>query len=348
MINQIYRVPLNRNPHQSILQAAEFACVSWALGYTRLMLRPHRSAATLLLFLTVSPGALLLADDLTLPSKSVFPADNPWNRDISRKSVDPNSAALLKSIGLTKPLHPDFGTTYQGAPNGIPFIVVGSAQRRVPVQFQYKDESDPGPYPIPPDAPIEGGPAATGDRHVIVIDRDAWKLYELWSSQPEAGGKSWRAGSGAIFDLSSNKLRPAGWTSADAAGLPVFPGLVRYDEVIEKKAILHALRFTCARTRRAYVPPATHFASTLTAANLPPMGMRVRLRADFDISKFPPAAQVILTALKKYGMFLADNGSDWFLSGAPNPRWNDDDLNTLKRVKGSDFEVIQMPSPVTR
>ena len=309
---------------------------------------PSRLTAALLPVLAFASSTLLIAGDLALPAKSIFPADNPWNRDISREPVDPNSAALVKSIGLDKPLHPDFGTTYHGAPNGIPFIVVGGTQPRVPVQFQYKDESDPGPYPIPPDAPIEGGPSAKGDRHVLVIDRDAWKLYELFSSHPEAGGKSWRAGSGAIFDLASNKLRPAGWTSADAAGLPIFPGLVRYDEVMEKKAILHALRFTCVRSRHAYVPPATHFASRLTDANLPPMGMRVRLRADFDISKFPPEAQVILTALKKYGMLLADNGSDWFLSGAPDPRWNDDALNTLKRVKGHDFEVIQMPAPVTR
>ena len=312
------------------------------------MFRPSRLVAPLLLFVAISSRLALTAGDPALPAKGVFPADNPWNRDISREPVDPNSAALVKSIGLEKPLHPDFGTTYQGAPNGIPFIVVGGNQPRVPVQFQYKDESDPGPYPIPAEAPIEGGPAGKGDRHVLVIDRDAWKLYELFSAHPVDGGKSWRAGSGAIFDLASNKLRPAGWTSADAAGLPVFPGLVRYDEVMEKKTISHALRFTCVRTRHAYVAPATHFASKLTDANLPPMGMRVRLRADFDISKFPPAAQVILTALKKHGMLLADNGSDWFLSGAPDPRWNDDDLNTLKRVKGRDFEVIQMPAPVTR
>ena len=312
------------------------------------MSRPSRFAVRFLVFVAASSCLWMIAGDLTLPAKSVFPADNPWNRDISREPVDPNSAAILKTIGLDKPLHPDFGTTYQGAPNGIPFTVVGSGQARVQVKFQYNDESDPGPYPIPPDAPIEGGPAGKGDRHVLVIDRDAWKLYELFSAHPEAGGKSWSASSGAVFDLSSNQLRPAGWTSADAAGLPIFPGLVRYDEVMEKKAILHALRFTCLRTRRAYVPPATHFASRLTDANLPPMGMRVRLRADFDISKFPPAAQVILTALKKYGMLLADNGSDWFLSGTPDPRWNDDALNTLKRVKGHDFEVIRMPVPVTR
>lgn len=312
------------------------------------MFHPSRLAALLLLFIAISSRLALTAGDPMLPAKSIFPADNPWNRDISRDPVDPNSAALVKSIGLEKPLHPDFGTTYQGMPNGIPFVVIGGNQPRVPVQFQYKDESDPGPYPIPAEAPIEGGPSGKGDRHVLVIDRDAWKLYELFSAHSVDGGKSWRAGSGAIFDLASNKLRPAGWTSADAAGLPIFPGLVRYDEVMEKKAILHALRFTCVRSRHAYVAPATHFASKLTDANLPPMGMRVRLRADFDIAKFPPAAQVILTALKKYGMLLADNGSDWFLSGAPDPRWDDDALNTLKRVKGRDFEVIQMPAPVTR
>ena len=307
-----------------------------------------RHAPPLIFFLTVALRLASPAADTALPPKPVFPADNPWNRDISREPVDPNSAALIKSIGLDKPLHPDFGTTYNGAPNGIPFIVVGATQPRIPVQFQYKDESDPGPYPIPADAPIEGGPAAKGDRHVIVIDRDAWKLYEIYSAHPEPGGKAWRAGSGAIFDLSSNKLRPAGWTSADAAGLPIFSGLVRYDEAVEKKVIAHALRFTCVRTWRAYVPPATHFASRLTETKLPPMGMRVRLRADFDISKFPASAQVILNALKKYGMIVADNGSDWFLSGAPDPRWSDDELNTLKRVKGRDFEVVQMGAPVTR
>jgi hypothetical protein len=288
-----------------------------------------------------APGA-------SLQGRQVFPADNPWNRDISHDPVDPNSEALLKSIGLGKGLHPDFGTTYNGAPNGIPYVLVSGTQPRVPVKFDYADESDPGPYPIPPDAPIEGGPKADGDRHVLVLDRDNWKLYELWDSHPINGGKSWKAGSGAIFDLNSNKLRPAGWTSADAAGLPVFPGLVRYDEVMERKVIAHALRFTCVHTRRAYLPPATHFASNKDDPALPPMGMRVRLKADFDISGFPPEAQVILTALKKYGLILADNGSDWYLSGAPDPRWNDDNLNTLKRVKGSDFEVVKMTGLVTR
>jgi hypothetical protein len=309
---------------------------------------PVRVIVPLLFFLAVALPATSFAGDLLLPAKTVFPVDNPWNREIWRDPVDPNSQAILTTIGIEKSLHPDFGTTYQGSPNGIPFVVVGGKQPRVPVQFDYKDESDPGPYPIPPDAAIEGGPAAKGDRHVLVIDRDAWKLYELWSARPDAGGKSWRAGSGAIFDLNSNQLRPAGWTSADAAGLPVFAGLVRYDEVVEKKAIPHALRFTCVRTRRAYIAPATHFASKLIDPHLPPMGMRVRLRADYDISGFPAEAQVILAALKKFGMLLADNGSDWFLSGAPDPRWNDEALQTLKRVKGRDFEVVKMGALITR
>jgi hypothetical protein len=217
----------------------------------------------------------------------------------------------------------------------------------VPITFtDYGDESDPGPYPVPPDAPIEGGPSGTGDRHVIVIDRDNWKLYELFSAFPSGAG--WRAASGAVFDLNSNAVRPAGWTSADAAGLPVFPGLVRYDEVFGRREIPHALRFTAARTRRGYVHPARHFASSNTDPNLPPMGMRVRLKASYDISGFSPAMQVVLRALKKHGMILADNGSNWYLSGAPDPRWNDDELRTLKTLRGSDFEVVKMGTVVTQ
>jgi len=284
----------------------------------------------------------------SLHGKPVFPADNPWNQDISAAPVDPNSAKLIASIGLKTKLHPDFGTEWEGVPNGIPYIVVSGTQRSIPVIFEYADESDPGPYPIPPDAPIEGGPNGTGDRHVIVIDRDNWKLYELFSAFPSKGGASWKAGSGAVFDLRSNAVRPAGWTSADAAGLPVFAGLVRYDEVHELKAITHALRFTAQRTRRAYVHPARHFASDNPDPDLPPMGMRVRLKDSFDIARFSPAMQVILRALKKYGMILADNGSDWYLSGAPDSRWNDDDLHTLRSLKGSDFEVVRMGTVETR
>jgi hypothetical protein len=290
----------------------------------------------------LGPGA-------SLRGKRVFPEDNPWNEDISGLPVDPNSNNLIASIGLNAGLHPDFGTVWAGAPNGIPYVVVAGAQPKVPINFtDYGDESDPGPYPVPPDAPIEGGPNGSGDRHVLVIDRDNWKLYELYSAYPVNGGTSWRAASGAVFDLRSNALRPAGWTSADAAGLPIFPGLVRYDEVFEQQEITHALRFTAQLTRRAYVYPARHFASSSTDPNLPPMGMRVRLKASFDISRFSPAMQVILRALKKHGMILADNGSSWFLSGAPDPRWNDDELSTLNTIRGSDFEVVRMGTIVDR
>jgi len=291
------------------------------------------------------PGAnpVGLGPGASLGGKRIFPADNPWNRDISADPADPNSEKLVASIGADAPLHPDWGTKY-----GIPYVVAPGSQPRVPVTFQYADESDAGPYPVPPDAPIEGGPDAKGDRHVLIIDRDNWVLYELFAAYPEDGGKRWRAGSGAIFDLSSNQLRPWGWTSSDAAGLPVLPGLVRYDEVCQEKAVTHAVRFTCKRTRRAYVPPATHFASRSDDPNLPPMGMRVRLKAGYDTSTFPPAAQVVLAGLKKYGMILADNGGNWFITGAPDPRWNDDEINTLKKVKGRDLEVVKMEGLRTR
>jgi len=281
-----------------------------------------------------------------LPARAVFPADNAWNIAIAADSVDPNSDSLIAACGASRELHPDFGTRYAGAPWGIPFVTVSGSQPRVPVTFGYDDESDPGPYPIPRDAPIEGGPAAGGDRHVLVVDVDDWRLYELFDAHPVNGGASWTAGSGAVFDLSSNALRPAGWTSADAAGLPVFAGLVRYHEVAQG-VIRHALRFTCPVTRRAYVPPARHWASARTSANLPPMGMRVRLKAGVDIASFPADVRVILTALKTYGMILADNGGGFYVSGAPDPRWNDDNIDTMKRLSGADFEVVLMRNVVT-
>ena len=274
-----------------------------------------------------------------------FPDDNPWNTPIDQEPVDPNSDNIIASIGLNKNLHPDFGANWNGGPFGIPYVVVDGDQPRVPMTFDYDDESDPGPYPIPPNAPIEGGPNSDGDRHILVIDRDNKELWETFYSFPNGGG--WHCGSGAKFNLNSNALRPAGWTSADAAGLPIFPGLVRYDEVVLNGEINHAIRFTVSRSRRAYVHPARHWASSSTDVNRPPMGMRVRLKASFDISGYPESAQVILRALKKYGMIVADNGSDWFMSGAPDARWNDSELNTLKQVKGSDFEVVRM-GPITQ
>jgi hypothetical protein len=270
----------------------------------------------------------------------IFTANNEWNRDISDLPVHRMSRTWLRAIGPSDGLHPDFGTVWRGSPIGIPFVVVDSDQPKVKVKFEYDDESDPGPYPIPKGVPIEGGLDAPydSDRHIIMIDPKKKLLYELFQAIPDPVF-GWRAGSGAIFDLSSDDLRPDGWTSADAAGLPVFPGLVRYDEVADGE-IRHALRFTVERTQRAYIHPARHFASRHTDPTLPPMGLRVRLRADYDISEFPRSAQIVLIGLKKYGMLLADNGSDWFISGAPDPRWKDRDLATLKRVKGQDFECV--------
>lgn len=281
----------------------------------------------------------------SLGGRRPFPDSNPWNQDISQSAVDPNSDTLIASIGSNTGLHPDFGTYWEGSPIGIPYVVVSASQPKVPVSFYYGDESDPGPYPVPSDAPIEGGVNSDGDRHILIVDKDNWKLYELYDSHKS--GSRWNCGSGAVFDLNSNALRPAGWTSADAAGLPIFPGLVRYDEVVEQGEINHALRFTVQRSRRAYVSPARHFASSNSSANLPPMGMRVRLKSGFDISGFPAHVQVILRALKKYGMFVADNGSNWYVSGAPDDRWNDDELSSLRDVKGSDFEVVEMGAVVT-
>jgi hypothetical protein len=252
------------------------------------------------------------------------------------------SASYMASIGATVGLHPDFGTVWNGAPNGIPFVSVPGSQPRAGVSFTYADESDPGPYPIPSDAPIEGGPNSSGDRHVLVVDRDACVLYEMFDAHPQSDG-SWTAGSGAVFPLTSNALRPRGWTSADAAGLPILPGLVRYDEV-SAGSIAHALRFTASVTQRAFVWPAGHFASSNTNASVPPMGIRVRLKSSVDISRFSATNQVILTALQTYGMILADNGSSLFISGAPDPRWDDDDLANLRQIVGSNLEVVDESS----
>lgn len=277
-----------------------------------------------------------------------FPPDNVWNTPVDVLPVDPNSHAYVATIGADATAHADFGSgdwpPGSGNPIGIPFVDVPGTQPRVVVTFDYDDESDAGPYPIPPDAPIEGGPQSDGDRHVLVVDREACRLYELYYAWPQADG-AWHAGSGAIFDLSSHTLRPAGWTSADAAGLPILPGLVRYDEVASGE-IRHALRFTAPQTRRAYVWPARHYASSLTGPEYPPMGQRFRLKADFDLSGFSPHVRVILHALKTYGMFLADNGSAWYLSGVPDERWDNDVLHELHQVPGSAFEAVDESSLV--
>jgi hypothetical protein len=278
------------------------------------------------------------------PDCPVFPANNPWNQRVDRLPVAENSAAIIASIGLNDPVHPDFGSgLYDGEPIGIPFAVVGSSTRKVPVTFQYASESDKGPYPLPRGVPIEGGYGSSGDRHVIVVDRDTCTDYELFAAYPHNGGGRWTAGSGAIFNLRSNRLRPAGWTSADAAGLPILPGLARYDEVAAG-SIDHALRFTAPCTAPRYVYPARHEASTCHGANLPPMGLRVRLKASVKISRLPYQARVVAEALKRYGMILADNGSPWYISGAPNKGWNNDALHLLDQLTGKDFQVVDTSS----
>ena len=278
-----------------------------------------------------------------------FPADNAWNTDVSAAPVDPNSDALIASIGLGTGLHPDFGAgLYNGAPIGIPYVVVAGTQAKVAMHWTaYGSESDPGPYPVPLTAPVEGAPDTGGDRHVLVIDRDANRLYELYRAFLNPDG-SWNADCGAVFHLDSDAVRPTaqpGWTSADAAGLPIFPGLAKYEEAARGPGgVRHALRFTVQRSRRAYLPPATHFASSNTSASLPPMGMRVRLKAGYAIpASFSTETRALLTALKSFGMIVADNGSNWYVSGAPDERWNNDALvRELAQVHGSDFEVVRM------
>jgi len=276
------------------------------------------------------------------PSCPIFPANNPWNERVDTLPVAADSQQIIASIGLTTGLHPDFGSgLYDGQPIGIPFDVVSRTTPRYHVRFDYADESDHVAYPIPKTVHIEGGRASTGDRHAILVDKSACRLYELYALYPS--GKGWKAGSGATWNLRSNAVRPAGWTSADAAGLPIFPGLARYDEVA-RGVIDHALRFTVEHTRRAFVYPARHDASSSDDPSLPPMGLRVRLKANVDISGFPRQARIVLQALKTYGMIVADNGASWYISGAPDPHWSNDDLHTLGRITGSDFEVVDTSS----
>jgi hypothetical protein len=295
-------------------------------------LRRTALAALLPLVASAPAGAHALPQ---APDCPVFPDTSVWNKPVGKLPVRKESRTLVDSIGADLRLHADFGSgLWDGGPIGIPITVVDSTTPVSTVDFLYADESDSGPYPIPDDVAIEGGPHADGDRHAVIVDADSCSLYELFSLYP-----SWSAGSGAIWDLSSNELRPLGWTSADAAGLPILPGLAGYDEVAAG-SIDHALRFTVRRSRRSYVYPARHFASSSTNRALPPMGLRVRLRGNYPLAGFPPQARVVLRTLKRYGMIVADNGSSWYVSGAPDPGWDNDDLHTLSRVKGSDFRVV--------
>ena len=285
------------------------------------------------------------ANALRLPAARhcpVFPANNAWNQRVDKLPVAADSAQLVASIGLDSPVHADFGSgKWDGGPIGIPFDVVSKKTHRSHVSFEYADESNRVAYPIPRHVHIEGGLHATGDRHAILVDKSNCRLYELYDLRHTSRG--WTAGSGATWSLRSNHLRPAGWTSADAAGLPIFAGLARWDEV-KRGAIDHALRFTASETRRAYVYPARHYASSSNDPSLPPMGLRVRLKASVDIASFPPQARVVLRALQRYGMILADNGSPWYVSGAPDRHWSNDQLHTLGRLTGADFEVVDTSS----
>lgn len=277
----------------------------------------------------------------------MFPVKNIWNVPVDQLPVHSQSAAYINTIGAGAEFHADFGSGVwppdSNSPIGIPYVVVSGNQPGVSVSFEYDDESDHVPYPIPPNPPIEGGPEGEGDRHILMLDADNCVLYELYHAYPAGDGVSWTAGSGAVFDLYSHVLRPDGWTSADAAGLPILPGLVRYDEV-ESGEIRHALRFTVPETQRAYVWPGRHFASDLTGLEYPPMGQRFRLQADYDISGFSPQAQVIAQAMKTYGLILADNGSPWYVSGAPDERWDNDVLHELDVIVGGDFEAVDVSS----
>jgi hypothetical protein len=301
-----------------------------------------------LAFVAAVAAALLAgssAQALRLPGARhcpVFPASNAWNQRVDQLPVAANSAQLVASIGLDAPVHADFGSgKWDGGPIGIPFDVVSRTTPLHRVSFGYADQSDRVRYPIPRHVQVEGGAHARGDRHAILVDKSTCRLYELYDLRHS--GRGWKAGSGATWNLRSNHLRPAGWTSADAAGLPIFAGLARWDEV-KRGVIDHALRFTAPETRRAYVYPARHFASDSTDPALPPMGLRVRLKASVNIASFPPQARVVLRALQRYGMILADNGSPWYVSGAPNRHWNNDALHTLGRLTGADFEVVDTSS----
>ncbi len=318
------RLPSRRHIYRAISLAFALSMIVYSVVMSGMVVRAQTAGAR------GAPG---------LGGCPLFPANNIWNRDISTLPVHHNSANFVAGIGSTGHMHADFGSgLYAGAPIGIPYVIVPGNQPLVPVHFDYAAESDPGPYPIPPNVPIEGGSQSNGDRHVIVVNSGTCKVYELFSAYPQSDG-SWHAGSGAVWNLNSNALRPRTWTSADAAGLPMLPGLARYDE-IAAGVITHALRFTATRTQNTFIWPARHQASSNADPNLPPMGLRLRLKASFNIASFPRVDQIILTALKHYGMIVADNGTSWFVGGAPDSRWNNDQLGLLRGIQGSNFEVV--------
>src|SRR5574341_944871 len=274
----------------------------------------------------------------------IFPPDNVWNTPVDTLPVHPLSDQYINSIGRDVGLHPDFGSgLWEGEPIGIPYNVIPPDTPESSVSFDYSDESDTGPYRIPPDPLIEGGPDSEGDRHILIVEQGICRLVELWSAYPQ-GNNQWTAGAGAIWDLNSHALRPEGWTSADGAGLPVLPGLVRYDEVAAGE-INHALRFTAEETQRLFVWPARHYASDITDESVPPMGARFRLKSSFDISPYPPEVQIILRAMQRYGIILADNGSSWYINGAPDPNWDNEMLvDSFRTIHGSDFEAVDTSS----
>jgi hypothetical protein len=297
---------------------------------------------------TTTPSAVAAAGGEVTPSPpsracTIFPADNIWHADVSRLPVHRQSAAYIASIGAGRGVHADFGAgDYDGGPIGIPVTDVPAGQSGVKVSFEYASESDKVAYPIPRNAAIEGGPRSDGDRHIILYDKHRCRAYELYAAYPKSDG-TWRAGSGAVFDLRRNGLRPRGWTSADAAGLSILAGLVRYEEVAAGR-IDHAIRVTAPRTRDGYVWPARHAASSATDAALPPMGLRLRLKAGVNTSRLPKQARIVAEAMKRYGVILADNGSPWFISGAPDDRWSNDALHALGGLHGSDFEAVDVSS----
>jgi len=278
------------------------------------------------------------------PNCPVTPSDSYWHANVTSLPVSSSSSTFIATEGASSSLHADFGSgLWDGGPIGIPYVVVPGTQAKVKVTFSTASESDPGPYPIPANAPVEGGSASTGDRHVIVVDSDHCQLYEMWNAKLQKDGVSWKAGSGATWSLTSDAMRPAGWTSADAAGLPILPGLVRYEEVAAGH-VDHAIRITVPTTRTSYIWPARHQAGSTSSTSAPPMGTWLRLKSTINPSSYPASVRPIIVALQTYGAIVADNGSAWYISGAPDSRWSNDDLHALGSITGSDFQVVDASS----